>query len=63
MMVNVLCEMKSNGLCRETENGCVHAAPHAAIAQRGGGTCEDSGQCVLWGEVRCVLATTNGKTV
>jgi len=58
-MVNVLCEMKSNGLCRETENGCVHAAPHAAIAQRGGGTCEDAGECVLWGAVRCQPAAAN----
>jgi len=58
-MVNVLCEMKSNGLCRETENGCVHAVPHAAIAQRGGGTCENSGRCVLWGEARCLPAAAN----
>ena len=50
-MKTVLCEMKSNGLC--------HAVPHAPVPQKGGGTCEDCGECVLWGDVRCVLVTTN----
>jgi len=57
--MNVLCEMKSNGLCLVTEDDCVHAAPHAPIAQKDGGTCEDSGECVLWGAVRCLPAAAN----
>jgi len=53
-MKKVLCEMKSNRLCNATEDECVHAVPHAPVPQRGGGTCEEGGECVLWGEVRCL---------
>ena len=58
-MKTVLCKMKLSGLCRETDKQCVHAVPHAPVPQKGGGTCEDFGECVLWGDVRCVLVTTN----
>lgn len=60
-MSQVLCEMKLNGLCLETERECLHAVPHVPVAQHGGGTCEDSGLCILFGDVRCLKTTAETK--
>jgi len=61
--MKVLCEMKLNGLCLETEDGCLHAVPHAPVGQQGGRTCEDAGECVLLGEVRCLKTTAENEGV
>lgn len=49
-----ICEAKQNGLCKATEDECLHATSHALVSQQDSSTCAIEGLCITLGLVKCI---------